>query len=127
VVRLGGSERRHRDRRSGPAAGGHDAPALRHLGLRNAAFADDLARTVPGSPLAARLDSLDLSMGTMGDEAALVLAESVGHLPKLATLDVSDNFLTEDSLGQLRSVFPGLISRSQKELDGDYRYVSVGE
>jgi uncharacterized protein (TIGR02996 family) len=110
-----------------PLLAGTTFPAVRHLGLRNAAFADDLARTVPASRIAARLESLDLSMGTMGDEAAIELAESASHLPELETLDVSDNFLTEASLGRLRSVFPGLISKSQKEIDGDYRYVSVGE
>ncbi len=112
-----------------PLLAGTTFPALRHLGLRNAEFADDLARTVPRSTIAARLESLDLSMGTMSDEAALELAAVAKQLPKLVTLNVGENFLTEESIVALRTAFSGVEvnAESQKAIDGDYRYVTVGE
>jgi len=102
-------------------------PTVRHLGLRNAEFTDAIARTLPGTPLAQRLRSLDLSMGTFNDAAALELAAAASQLPNLETLNVDDNFLTDRGLGALRAAFRSVESRGQKDLDGDYRYVTVGE
>jgi hypothetical protein len=45
-------------------------PNLTYLGLRNAAFADEMIDRLVRSPLLAGLQVLDLSMGTLGDEGA---------------------------------------------------------
>jgi uncharacterized protein (TIGR02996 family) len=102
---------------------------VRHLGLRNAELADDLARNLGQAPIAGRLESLDLSMGTMGDEAALELVTAREKFTALKTLNVRENFLTERSLDALRATFKGVtvVSESQKEIEGDWRYVTVSE
>src|SRR5262249_8348149 len=70
---------------------GEGLPALRHLGLRNAEIANDLPPALAGAPLLGRLESLDLSMGTMTDEGAeaLLAVPGLGRL----SLDVSENYL----------------------------------
>lgn len=109
--------------------GGQVFPGVRHLGLRNAEFTNDLVEALASSMIAGRLESLDLSMGTLGDAAAEQLAAGAGSFPKLKTLNVGDSFLTGPVLGAVRTAFKGVdvISESQKDIDGDYRYVSVSE
>ncbi len=104
-------------------------PKLRHLGLCNAELTDALAGALPGARIAAWLESLDLSMGTLGDEAATELAAQGAAFPALRQLSVDDNFLTEAALVALRAGFPGvtIVSNSQKEGEEGERYVSVAE
>jgi uncharacterized protein (TIGR02996 family) len=110
-----------------PLLSGTVFPGVRHLGLRNAEFTDAIARTLPGTPIAQRLRSLDLSMGTFNDDAAVELAAAAAQLPNLETLNVDDNFLTARGLDALRAAFRQVESSGQKDIDGDYRYVTVGE
>lgn len=48
---------------------GIDASRLQYLGLRNAQISDALALHLAAQPWLGKLDTLDLSMGTIGDEA----------------------------------------------------------
>ncbi|MEG1325427.1 MAG: STM4015 family protein, partial [Janthinobacterium sp.] len=48
-------------------------PTLRYLGLRDAEIADDLAVWLAEEPLVAQLDTLDLSLGTIGDLGAVAV------------------------------------------------------
>lgn len=104
-------------------------PHVTRLGLRNAMFTDDIARELGATQIASRLEALDLSMGTLGDAAALELASAARSFPRLASLNVDDNFLSASALATLREVFPKVISDGQKRVDPDYpaRYVSVAE
>ena len=52
-----------------PILSGSAFPLLRHLGLRDAENADEIAAAVAHAPVVARLESLDLSLGTLTDEA----------------------------------------------------------
>lgn len=116
-----------------PILDGKLFPALRHLALRNAEFADGLARAVPVSPIAARLASLDLSMGTMTDAGAEALAVQAKRLAKLATLAVDDNFLTAAGTRALSAAFGKRVTaKDQKDPDDSiegeiHYYVSVAE
>ncbi len=120
-----------------PLLDGTAHPKVVHLGLKNAEFADELARGLPNSKIAHRLESLDLSMGTMGDAAAAELAAGAGAFPKLKTLSVDDNFLSKATVKALKAAFKGVtvVSKEQKTVDADdlddddepHRYVSVSE
>jgi uncharacterized protein (TIGR02996 family) len=98
-----------------------------HLGLRNAEITDDIADALPSSSIAPRLQSLDLSMGTLNDAAALRLADRAAAFESLTELDVDENFLFDATIDRLRDVFRHVVSHDQKAADDDYRYVSVGE
>jgi hypothetical protein len=93
---------------------------VRRLGLRNAWFADDLVEAVLDSPIAARLEALDLSLGTLTVAGALRLAEAAPRLPLLIRLDVDDNYLTHAALRTIANAFPRtcVTSRQQKVRSG---------
>ncbi|QDY79975.1 STM4015 family protein [Streptomyces qinzhouensis] len=111
-------------------------PKLRHLALHNSDMQDRIAGAVASAPVVARLEVLDLSMGTLSDEGAQALLEGqpLTHLKKL---DLSHHYLTEAMEERLRTTLgaEGVeldLSDSQYEewdQDGDWdsRYVSVGE
>jgi len=106
-----------------------DLPELAHLGLMDAAFADEICRELVGSPLAAQLRELDLSLGTMSDAGAEALVANASAFPNLVTLDVSSNYLGNDTIASLARTFPKVIAGDHKDGDEDEddRYPSVGE
>lgn len=109
-----------------PIFDGRAWPQLRHLGVCNAAYADRICDALVRSRIAPRLETLDLSLGTMSDEGAEQLAS--GSFPSLKKIDVSANYLTEAGLDRLRSLGLEVVSTSQKrDDDADDRYVSVSE
>jgi uncharacterized protein (TIGR02996 family) len=113
-----------------PLLGGKVFTALRHLGLRNAEIADDLARALPTAAIAPTLETLDLSMGTLGDDGARALAQGAGSFAALRTLDVSESFLGAAGTRALREAFRGKTVRVNDQrvpFDDGERYVVVGE
>ncbi|MET7647839.1 STM4015 family protein [Streptomyces sp. NPDC005426] len=77
-----------------PLLSGTRFPALQHLGLRNSEVENEIAAAVASAPLVARLRTLDLSCGTLGDEGAAALLEGQ-PLTHLEVLDLHHHFLTE--------------------------------
>lgn len=73
---------------------GSRLPRLRHLALHNSDIQDEIAIALAGAPVVAGLETLDLSMGTLGDEGAEALlgGQPLTHLKKL---DLHHNFLSE--------------------------------
>ncbi|MFD7503577.1 STM4015 family protein [Streptomyces sp. NPDC059850] len=69
-------------------------PALRHLGLQDSEIQDEIAAAVASAPVVAQLTSLDLSMGTLGDEgaAALLDGQPLTHLDRL---DLHHHYLSD--------------------------------
>jgi hypothetical protein len=97
--------------------GGRTLPALRHLGLCNAEIADEVAAAVAAAPVVARLDRLDLSLGTLGDAGAeaLLTGQPLTHL---SALDLHHHFMTAETAQRVVDELPGVavdISDQQKE------------
>ena len=117
-----------------PLLAGTTFPHLTKLGICNAEFEGQLAREIHESPLARQLTELNLSKGTMEDADALFLASNARFFPKLAVLDVSDNYLTRDGINALKQGFKRAELRMKDQRadeideddDGD-RYVAVSE
>ena len=111
---------------------GERFPALRHLGLRDAPNADEIAAALAHAPVVPRLTTLDLSLGALGDEgaAALLAGQPLSHLRKL---DLHHHFLSEEMTYRLRDTLPGvdldLGARQEPESWGDEqgRYIAVSE
>ena len=101
-------------------------PALRVLGLRDSQIADELAAWLAGEPWVASLDTLDLSLGTLGDEGAKALLASP-HVKALKRLDLSHHYISAELQAQLRAAIPGVVLDDAQEADEDERYVAVGE
>lgn len=115
-----------------PLLDGGRFPRVTHLGLRNAEFTNELCTVLPRTKVAAQLESLDLSMGTMDAAGAQALAAGAAAFKKLKKLDVSDSFLVKSDLAALKKAFKGveLAAKEQKAVDEnepEWRYCSVGE
>jgi hypothetical protein len=84
-----------------PVLSGARLPRLRHLALCNSVIQDDVAAAVAAAPVVARLEVLDLSMGTLGDEGAQALLG--GHpLTHLRQLDLHHHYISKPFRQRLR-------------------------
>lgn len=83
-----------------PFLSGTRLPSLRHLGLRNSEIQDEIAVALAGAPVVARLETMDLSMGTLGDDGAeaLLNGQPLTHLKKL---DLHHHFMSEAMVRRL--------------------------
>ena len=107
---------------------GKNTPKLTWLGLKNGETAHQLIARMIGSPVLARLETLDLSMGTLNDERAQILIDQADAFAHLKKIVVSDNFLTGGFLQRLKSALPRqVVSSQQKDVEDDWIYTSVGE
>lgn len=101
-------------------------PPLRHLGLCNAMFSDQLPALLLDSPWLKGLRSLDLSEGTLGPDGARVLLTHAAKFQHLDTIDLSHGYLDDELQAQLRSTFRQVSLNSMQDPDDD-RYVSISE
>jgi uncharacterized protein (TIGR02996 family) len=114
-----------------PIFDGKAFPKVKHLGLGNSNISDDIAKGLASSKIAAQLESLDLSKGTLGDAGATALA--AGRFPKLQLLDVTDNWLSSKGVAALKSVAKKVESKGGREGQQDdggeaeNRYIAARE
>ena len=109
-----------------------DLKDLRYLGVKNSMFANDIARVIGQAKVIRTLETLDLSLGTMTDEGAKLLAESAAKLAHLKTLDLRRNFLTPAGIDLVKDLCPTVLTDRQEKpyerSNGELRYfVSVAE
>ncbi|MFE7134643.1 STM4015 family protein [Streptomyces sp. NPDC057638] len=119
-----------------PFLTGERLPSLRHLALRNSSIQDDIAIALATAPVVARLEVLDLSMGTLGDRGAeaLLSGQSLTHLQ---TLDLDHHYIGEELQRRLRETLgPAGVQvlldpdGAEEYDDGDgepSRYVAISE
>ncbi|MFD0684882.1 STM4015 family protein [Actinomadura fibrosa] len=90
-----------------PLLTGERLPALRHLGLENGPFQDELAEGLASAPVVARLESLSLAMGMLTDRGAeaLLTGQPLTHLRRL---DLHHHFLSGEMQERLRAALPGV-------------------
>ncbi|MEU0693983.1 STM4015 family protein [Streptomyces niveus] len=114
-----------------PFLTGARLPALKSLALRNSEIQDEIATALAGAPVVARLETLDLSMGTLGDEGAeaLLAGQPLTHLKKL---DLHHHYLSEPMEKRLRETLEpaGVVvdlSERESARDDESRYTAVAE
>ncbi|MFF5970846.1 STM4015 family protein [Streptomyces sp. NPDC012769] len=118
-----------------PLLTGDRLPALRRLALRNSDIQDEVAAAVADAPVVARLQELDLSMGTLTDEGAEALlgGQPLTHLRRL---NLAHHYLSKETVERIadalapHGVLVDLDDAQTPEDDGDgelYRYVAVAE
>ncbi|MGI5117912.1 STM4015 family protein [Marinactinospora thermotolerans] len=114
-----------------PILDGGLLPALEHLGLQDSDIQDDVAAAVAHAPVVARLVSLHLGRGTLGDAGADALLRGQ-PLTHLRLLDLEHHFLSEEMMRRLRAALEpsgvrvNLAGRQQAGRVGG-RYVAAGE
>lgn len=103
---------------------------LTHLGLRDDCNADSTAKVLAEVGVPSTLRSLDLSLGTLGDEGSTALAGSA-WLSQLASLDLHHHYVSADLVSRLKAIVPEVNADDVQEpddWDGEpHRYVAVGE
>lgn len=113
-----------------PLLAGERFPKLKYLGLKNSEQQDEIARLVAASPLVARLDVLDLGLGTLGDEGARGLL-ACPHLGKLKKLIIARHYVSEPMVAALRGAVADLDAADPQKpdkYDGEsHRYCAVSE
>ncbi|MEO3743303.1 STM4015 family protein [Plantactinospora sp. B5E13] len=112
-----------------PILSGDRLPALRHLGLRDAEHADQVAAAVAQAPLVGQLESLDLSLGTLSDAGADALLAGQ-PLTRLRRLDLHHHYLSPEARGRLTAALPDVeinLADRQRESRPGARYVAVSE
>lgn len=97
---------------------------LSYLGLRNSQIADELAVYLSGQEWLGCLDTLDLSMGTIGDEGAAALCESP-HIRGVKVLDLRHHFISAPLVKRLQLLPLTLHIDGPQDIFA--RYVQVGE
>jgi hypothetical protein len=104
-------------------------PKLRYLGLNDSDMADEIAAFIATAPVLARIETLDLSMGTLSDEGALALLTSP-YVRQLKALEIHHHFCSDAmvaKLGQLALDGVTVNISDQQRDDRDWRFVAVGE
>ena len=91
-----------------------DIPALRHVALVHTRYPREVVMELADSPMARQFEHLDLSNDELTDANAIELARRRANFPKLQTLDVTGNRLTERGLFALRDVAPVVRSLKQE-------------
>ncbi len=101
---------------------------LRHLGLMNCSFADDIARALPDAAILPQLASLDLSMGNLSDAGLAAMLAAKQRFAHLAQLNLDDNALTNAHWPAARELAKQVVFGNTHDPDrAGSRYVSVGE
>ena len=99
---------------------------LEYLGLRNSKIADQLAGHLAQQSWLGSLHTLDLSMGTLGDDGAKALLASP-HIKGLKVLDVRHHYVSDALVAKLKALPLRLeIDAAEKEDYGE-RYIQVAE
>lgn len=94
-------------------------PALRHLGLVNTNVIDLVIPRLAGSAVLPQLESLDLRMSTMGRHSAAQLVEHAAAFRHLASIDLSQNQLSDDEVAAIRRVLDNVITVDQRDIYDD--------
>ncbi|MBL8956079.1 MAG: molybdenum metabolism regulator [Myxococcaceae bacterium] len=107
---------------------GKGLATLKHLGLVNGEYPNDLIEPIAKSPLLKQLKSLDLSKSTFNDEGIDALVKHAAAFKHLARLDLSENFLSDAAIARAKQVLPNVVADGQRgPPDDEYRYSVLGE
>jgi len=110
-----------------PLLSGKLFPAVKHLGLRDSEIVDQIAAALMNAPILSRIDSLDLSLGTLSEVGGQALLDNPG-LKHLKRLDLHHHYLSEKVMAALKQQFPGVnLDEAEGGTDEEDRYVAVGE
>jgi uncharacterized protein (TIGR02996 family) len=107
----------------------HVPPTVRHLGVTNTEHANELMPLLAASPVLRQLETLDVSLGTLGAEGAETLLTQHARFAHLKKIDLSQSWLSNDVVDRIRANLPQAVSTDQNDDGGaaDDRYIAAGE
>ena len=112
-----------------PILDGVGLPRLEHLGLMNCEITEELIEPLATSRILPQLRSLDLGMGTLGDDGAKMIYRFQKAFAHLEKLDLADNFISREGKRLLKSTNLEVKIGAQRDDEGDpdNRYASNAE
>ena len=111
-----------------PILRGDRFPKLKYLGLKDSVIQDEIAAAVSLAPVAAKLQTLDLSMGNLGDAGATALLASPA-VRKLKRLDLHHHYMSDDVMAKVKGLPIDVDVSDQEDANAepDDRYIAVSE
>ena len=106
---------------------GKGLPELKHLGLQNADFQDEIVAALCTAPIVKQLESLDVSMGVLTSDGANAMVAHADHFAHLKSINVDESWIDDAGQDALRQAFGDRIHIGSQNEDDEYRYVAVGE
>jgi uncharacterized protein (TIGR02996 family) len=108
---------------------GSHFPALKSLTLSNTMISDEIAAAIVESKIVKQLESLDLTLGTLGDEGAEALIRGKSALAHLKRIDLSENWISKSVCSRLNGICAQLFDAAQQDDQGDRgnRYIAAYE
>lgn len=112
-----------------PILDGVGLPRLEHLGIKNAEITEALIEPLATSKILPQLRSIDLGMGTLGDEGVQALYRLQKAFAHLEKIDLDDNFISREGERLLARTKLNVHIGEQRDDEGDpsSRYVSAAE
>ena len=109
-----------------------DYPKLKYLGLKNYYKVDELAQILKGTAVLKKIETLDLSMGTLTDIGAYFLFP-IEELQNLKHINLKHNYLSEAWQAKMRGKFEDQninlddVRKADIYKNDVYYYVQIGE
>ena len=112
-----------------PIFDGVGLPRLEHLGLKNTEISERLIEPLATSKILPQLKSIDLGMGTLGDEGVQTIFRFQKAFAHLERIDLEDNFVTREGERLLAQTKLNVHIGEQRDDEGDpsNRYASSAE
>ncbi len=101
-------------------------PQLTYLGLTDSEIQDEIAELVLNCKYISRIDTLDLSMGTLTDKGGQMLLDAIGTYPNIKNLDLHYHYLSDPMMKKLTALSLNVDVDEQEEpyvySDGEVSY-----
>ncbi len=99
-----------------------DFPKLTYLGIADSEIQDEVTKAVLESKFIGRIETLDLSLGTLTDKGGQLLLEEIPKWPNIKNLDIHYNYLSDQMADKLEEL-PLTVDASERNepdvYDGD--------
>ena len=99
---------------------------MKHLALANSSLADQIATLLVRSRILPRLETLDLSRGTLSDDGAQAILAHWDAFANLKSLDLSHAYVSSAVADALRAQ-PTIKLDDLQDPDEDYRFCEIAE
>jgi hypothetical protein len=110
-----------------PLLSGRLFPKLKSLGLMNSVIANDIAAVLVNSPIAARVESIDLSLGNLDDEGVRSLL-ALGSHKQLRRLNISHHYASEKAVAALVKALPfKVVAEDRQQPEDEWRPIAHAE
>lgn len=80
-----------------------DFPKLKYLGIVDSEIQDELAEAVLNCKYMDKIETLDLSYGTLTDKGADLIAEKIGGFPNIKKIELEHHFLSDEGIERLEA------------------------